>query len=260
MDNANVPTPMDGGITDRERQRVFVTMNATFKDEAKCRRAMETIVNDAHAAYGVASHFWFQSQDGLSLFVVEQYADEAALRQAVRRFTTARISFFRSIKVVDVSVHGDVSLVIKAMFALLRPTYAKYYAGFSKSVPESDGSGIKDVERNRVFVASHGALLDASGSDAATTRLPAAAHDEPGTSSHFWTQARTGNDLFVLEQYQDETALLNHLRSNADLRAAALSRVDVREVTIYGADPAVVSEFYDARNPTYMNYFGGYSK
>ena len=83
---------------------------------------------------------------------------------------------------------------------------------------------------------------------------------EQARRSHFWTQGRSGDDLFVLEQYQDETALVDHLRSNADLRAAALSRVDVREVAIYGADPAVVSEFYDAANVTYMNYFGGYSK
>ena len=155
---------------------------------------------------------------------------------------------WKPIKVVDVSVYGDVSLVIKVMFAPLRPTYAKYYAGFSKSVPESDGSGIKDVERNRVFVATHGVLLDASGNDA-TTKLPAAAHAEPGTSSHFWTQGRNGNDLFVLEQYQDEGALVEHLRSNADLRAAALSQVHVREVTIYGADPAVVGTTTGAAIP-----------
>ena len=69
-------------MRDGERKRIFVTMNATFKDEEKCRIAMETIVNDAHAAYGVTSHFWFRSRNGLSLFVVEQYADESALRQA----------------------------------------------------------------------------------------------------------------------------------------------------------------------------------
>ena len=57
---------------------------------------METIVKDAHAAYGVNSHFWFRSKDGKSLFVLEQYEDNKALSQAIRRFTTARISFFRS--------------------------------------------------------------------------------------------------------------------------------------------------------------------
>ena len=59
-----------------ETNRIFVTLNGTFKDEEKCRVAMETIVKDAHAAYGVNSHFWCRSIDGKSLFVLEQYEEQ----------------------------------------------------------------------------------------------------------------------------------------------------------------------------------------
>ena len=59
-----------------EKNKIFVTLNGTFKDEEKCSVAMETIVKDAHAAYGVNSHFWFRSKDGKSLFVLEQYEDK----------------------------------------------------------------------------------------------------------------------------------------------------------------------------------------
>lgn len=88
-DNTNEVMMHEVGISDIERNRIFVTMNATFKDEEKCRVAMETIVKDAHAAYGVNSHFWFRSEDGKSLFVLEQYENKKALRKAVRRFTSA---------------------------------------------------------------------------------------------------------------------------------------------------------------------------
>ena len=76
-----------GKIVKITNERIFVTLNASFTDVEKCRSAMETIVANAHAAYGVDSHFWFQSDDGKSLFVIEQYKDKKALNQAVRRFT-----------------------------------------------------------------------------------------------------------------------------------------------------------------------------
>ena len=40
-----------------ENNKIFVRLNATFKNEEQCSVAMETIVNDAHAAFGVNSHF-----------------------------------------------------------------------------------------------------------------------------------------------------------------------------------------------------------
>jgi hypothetical protein len=73
---------------------------------------METIVNDAHAAFGVNSHFWFQSNDGKSLFVLEQYENKKALSQAIRRFTLARVSFFQSITDINIALYGNVPLAI----------------------------------------------------------------------------------------------------------------------------------------------------
>ncbi len=115
-----------------KEDRIFVTMNATFKNEEQCRVAMETIVNDAHAAYGVNSHFWCRSEDGKSLFVVEQYANEKALIEHVMANPPSRSAFFKSIEVVDVTVYATVSDQIKEMFTRLNPTYMNYYGGYSK--------------------------------------------------------------------------------------------------------------------------------
>ena len=260
MDNINEPRPLGDEISDRERGRIFVTMNATFRDEEKCQAAMETIVKDAHAADGVTSHFWFKSNDGKSLFVVEQYADEGALRKAVRRFTSARVSFFRSIKVAGVSVYGDPSLVIKVMFSPLRPTYMNYYEGYSKTVADSDEAGIKDVERNRVFVATNATFNNEAKGAEAMKALVQAAHSETGTSSHFWTRSKDGADLFVLEQYEDEQALADHLLANQTLKAALLESMEVGDVTVYGAHSDEIKKMLAPLGPTYMQYYGGYSK
>jgi len=112
-----------------EKDRIFITLDATFKDEEKCRVAMETIVNDAHAAYGVNSHFWFRSKDGKSLFVLEQYEDNKAVSQALRRFTRARMSFFRSIEVIGISLYGRISKFNKFMFAAFKPKHMHFYGG-----------------------------------------------------------------------------------------------------------------------------------
>lgn len=243
-----------------EKHRVFVTMNATFKDEEKCRAAMETIVNDAHAAYGVTSHCWFRSEDGESLFVVEQYADGRALRKAVMRFTSARMAFFRSIKVTDVSIYGDVSFGIKAMFSPLRPKHMNYYGGYSKTVVEAEEVGIKGFERNRVFVATNATLKNEQKSRKVMEGMVEATYPESGASSHFWTKSKDSEALFVLEQYVDENALLDHLAANPTSRAAILESAEVDDVTIYGAESDKIKEIFASVNPTYMNYYGGYSK
>lgn len=252
--------PSGAAMRDVERKRIFVTMNATFKNEEKCRVAMETIVNDAHAAYGVTSHFWFRSTDGRSLFVVEQYADESALRQAVRRFTSARVSFFRSIKQANVSVYGDVSFGIKLMFSVLWPRYMKYFSGYSKDIGDVDGGGIKDFERKRVFVATNATFRDAAQGAQAVEALAESTYAEPGTKSYFSTSTKEGADLFVVEQYADEQALVDHLAGSAALREAVLASVDVKHVTIYGAQSDEVEAMFAPLNPTSMDYYGGYSK
>ncbi len=259
MDEINGTNTNDVGIGDEERTRLFVTMNATFKDEPTCRTAMETIVANAHAAGDVTSHFWFRSDDGMSLFVVEQYENERALRKAVMRFTSARVSFFRSISVTNVSIHGDVSFLIKLAFAALRPTRMGYFGGYSKAVAETTTPGIKHVERQRVFVATNAR----SGDDARTRRAMEVAVDDTyrdaGTRSHFWTSNNDGH-LFVLEQFADEQALHHHLTANEAARAAFLEAIEVGDVTVYGVESDETRALLAPLHPSHMSYYGGYSK
>ena len=237
------------GINDTEKNRIFVTMNATFKDEEKCRVAMETIVKDAHAAYGVNSHFWFRSKDGKSLFVFEQYADKKALRQAIRRFTSARISFFRSIEVIGVAVYGSISTSSKLMFAALSPQYMDYYGGYSKNVAKAKEAGIKNFERNRIFVAMNATFKDEEKCKVAMEGVVEGAYAESGTNSHFWCRSKDGKSLFVLEQYADEKALFEHLMANPPLRAAFFESIEVIDVTVYGTVSDKINQMFAPLNP-----------
>jgi len=256
----NETTSPESGVSRSDSDRIFVTLDATFRDEERCRVAMETIVNDAHAAYGVNSHFWFQSKDGKSLFVVEQYADAEALRMAIRRFTSARVSFFRSIKGSKISIYGDATFGIKAMFSLMRPKHMNYYGGFAKAVAATTEPGIKEFERGRVFVVTNATFNDGAKAQEAMAALVEKAHAESGTSSHFWTKSGDGKDLVVLEQYADEKALLDHLSANSTSRAAVRECIEVGDVTVYGAESGEVKEILSPLSPTYMTYYGGYSK
>ena len=93
---------------------------------------METIVNDAHAAYGVNSHFWFRSKEGKAFFVLEQYADEKALVEHLKGNSPSRAAFLESVEVDDVTIYGTEADTVKPMFDTLTPTYMKYYGGYSK--------------------------------------------------------------------------------------------------------------------------------
>lgn len=245
-----------------ESNRIFVTMNATFEDEEKCRVAMETIVKDAHAAYGVNSHFWFRSKDGKSLFVLEQYEDKKALRKAIRRFTSARISFFRSIKVIDVSVYGSISTSSKLMFAVLKPKYMDYYGGYSRNETKAQAqeTGIKNFERNRILVATNASFKGKEKCKVAMERLVEDAYGGSGINSHFWCRSKDGKALFILEQYVDEQALIEHLMTKPSSRVAFLESIEVDDVNIYGTESDTIKEIFDSFNPTYMSYYGGYSK
>lgn len=260
MSNPNEFNAQEGGMSDMEKNRIFVTMNATFTNEERCRVAMETIVKDAHAAYGVNSHFWFRSNNGKSLFVLEQYEDKKALRKAIRRFTSARISFFRSIKVINVSVYGSISTSSRLMFAALRPQYMDYYGGYSKNVAKAKEAGIKNFERNRILVATNANFKDEEKCKVAMEELVEDAYAESGTNSHFWCRSKDGKALFVLEQYANEKALIEHLMANPSSRAAFIESIEVGDVSVYGSVSDKIKEKFASLNPTYMNYYGGYSK
>lgn len=243
-----------------ESNRIFITLNATFKNEEKCRVAMETIVNDAHAAYGVNSHFWFRSEDGKSLFVLEQYEDKKAVSKALKRFTTARVSFFKSIDVMNVNIYGSISSSSKLMFAALSPKYMDYYGGYSKDVAEIQEPGIKDFERKRILVALNAIFKDEEKCKAAMEGVVEEAYAEAGTKTHFWCKSKDGKSLFVLEQYEDEKALIEHIMANPPSRAAFIESVEVVDINVYGTVSDQAKQMLDPMNPKYMNYYGGYSK
>lgn len=240
--------------------KIFVTMNATFKDEEKCRVAMKTIVEDAHAAYGVNAHFWCKSKDGKSLFVVEQYEDEKALRKAVMRFTSARIAFFSSIDVTNVSVYGNVSKMIKLMFAPLSPLYMDYYGGYSRNGTKTQEVGISNIERNRIYLALNATFKNEEQCKVAMEGIVKDAFAESGTNSHFWCRSKEGKSLFVLEQYEDEKALIEHILANPPSRSDFFESIEMVDVTVYGSVSDKINEMFVSIDPAYMSYYGGYSK
>jgi len=243
-----------------ENNKVFITLDATFKDEEKCRVAMEKIVNDAHAAYGVNSHFWFRSEDGKSLFVCEQYQDNKAVGQALRRFTMARMSFFRSIEVIGLSLYGNISKVSKLMFAAFKPLHMAYYGGYSKDVAKTEVAGIKNSERKRILVALNASFKNEEKCKKAMEEIVKHAYTEAGTKTHFWYRSKDGKSLFVLEQYADEKALTEHVMANPPSRADFFESIEVSDVKVYGTIPDNIKEIFAPLKPAYMNYYGGYSK
>lgn len=260
MSNTNETEALEVGMSEIEQKKVFITMNATFTDEEKCRIAMETIVNDAHAAYGVNSHFWFRSEDEKSLFVLEQYQDKKAVRKALRRFTSARLSFFRSIDVMDVSIHGSISSTSKLMFAALSPQYMEYYGGYSKDIPEAQQVGISDIERNRIVVVMNATFKDEAQCKIAMEGIVEGAYAESGTKTHYWCTSEDGKMLTVFEQYANEEALIEHVMANPPSRAAFFESIEVVDVKVYATVSDQIKEMFAPLNPTYMNYYGGYSK
>lgn len=243
-----------------ESKTIFVTLNGTFKDAEKCRIAMETIVKDAHAAFGVHSHFWFRSEDGKSLFVLEQYENNKALSQAIRRFTSARMSFFNSIKDISISVYGNISKGNKLMFAALRPQYMDYYDGYSKPVAKTKESGIKTSERNRILVALNGTVKAGSQHQDALQMVLNEAQGERGMKTHFWCRAKDGKSLFLLEQFEDEKALIDHFQTASPSRAALLNSMSDLERKVYGKLEDQTTPMPASNQTSYMEYLGGYSK
>ncbi len=111
---------------------MIVALNATIKDEEKCKAAMEAIVADAYAEDGTKTHWWCIADDGKSLFVLEQYDDADASIAHIMADPPSRGDFFASIDIVDVTVYCDLTPELKAMYDPLNPVYMSYYGGFSK--------------------------------------------------------------------------------------------------------------------------------
>ncbi len=115
-----------------ETNRIIIAMNAKIKDQAKCKKAMQEIVDAAYAEATTKSHWWCIGQDNESLFVLEQYDDATAAIAHINANPPARQDFFESIEVVNVLVYCDLTPELKEMLAPLNPVFMGYYGGFSK--------------------------------------------------------------------------------------------------------------------------------
>jgi len=83
---------------------------------------------------------------------------------------------------------------------------------------------------------------------------------ESGTKTHFWCRSKDGKTLYVLEQYEDEQALIQHVAAEPPSRAAFFESIEVMNVFVYGRVSDQIKEMFAPLNPMYMNYYGGYSK
>ena len=146
------------------------------------------------------------------------------------------------------------------MFAALSPEYMDYYGGYSKSATKTEQPGIKDLERNRILVALNATFKDEEKCKVAMEGIVEHAYAESGTKTHFWCRSKDGKSLFVLEQYEDEKALLQHAMANPPSRATFFESIEVGDVSVYGTVSNNIKEMFAPLNPSYMNYYGGYSK
>ena len=130
--NENVLSVVEQIAKNMDDQRIFIGLNAIVIDEEKLRIGMEGVVADAYPRPGTKTHFWARGEDGESLFVLEQYADELALIDHIMGNPPERAIFFESIEIVDLTIYGNVSDSIKELFASLNPNYMSYFGGYSK--------------------------------------------------------------------------------------------------------------------------------
>lgn len=116
----------------KESGRIILSMKAKINDQEMCKKAMEAIVEAAHAEPATKSHWWCVSEDGESLHVLEQYDDAAGAIAHINANPPARSDFFASIEVVNLTAYCDLTDELKELLAPLKPTFMKHYGGFSK--------------------------------------------------------------------------------------------------------------------------------
>ncbi len=115
-----------------ENKRIILAMNAKITDQQRCKAAMDAITIEAHAEATTKSHWWCIGEDGVSLFVLEQYDDADAAMAHIKANPPARQDFFESIEVINVIVYSDLTPELKEMLTPLNPIFMNYYGGFSK--------------------------------------------------------------------------------------------------------------------------------
>ncbi len=116
------------------------------------------------------------------------------------------------------------------------------------------------METNRIILAMNAKIKDEMKCKIAMQAIVEAAHDEPATKSHWWCIGEDGESLFVLEQYDDAAAAVAHVEANPPARANFLEAIEVVNVMVYCDLTSELKELLEPLNPTFMGYYGGFSK
>ena len=146
------------------------------------------------------------------------------------------------------------------MFAVFRPLQMNYYGGFSRGGAKTEKTGIKSHERKRIIVATSAKIRDEEKCIAAMENIVKNAHSKSGTKSHFWCKGNDGKSLMILEQYEDEKALIELAITDEYADSDFTVSTRITDVMIYRAVSEQTKELFAAHRPKLMNYFGGYSK
>ena len=86
------------------------------------------------------------------------------------------------------------------------------------------------------------------------------AHTAFGVNSHFWCKGNDGKSLMILEQYEDEKALIELAITDEYADSDFTVSTRITDVMIYRAVSEQTKEQFAAHRPKLMNYFGGYPK
>lgn len=119
---------------------------------------------------------------------------------------------------------------------------------------------VKKKHDKRIFVSMNAIVIDEDKLRVGMEGVLTDAYPRRGTTTHFWTRNESDGSLFVLEQYANEEALIEHVMGNPPARAIFFESINVVDITIYGKVSDNIKAMFASLNPKYMKYFGGYSK
>lgn len=119
---------------------------------------------------------------------------------------------------------------------------------------------IKKKHDQRIFVSMNAIVVDEKKLGIGMEGVVDDAYPRRGTKTHFWSRSESDGSLFVLEQYANEEALVEHVMGNPPARAIFFESIEVVDITIYGKVSDNIKAMFSSLNPKYMDYFGGYSK
>ena len=135
-----------------------------------------------------------------------------------------------------------------------------YYGGFSRGGAKTEETGIKSHERKRIIIATSAEIRDEEKCIAAMENIVKNTHSKSATKSHFWCKGNDGKSLRILEQYEDEKALIERAIPDEYTESDFTASTRITDVMIYRAVSEQTKEQFAAHRPKLMNYFGGYPK